>query len=154
MLLENIQLKSTRDGDTLLVRADDTIRDLTGCDLTCKVRLFGIDCPELDQPYGIPARDRLKDMLSDYPFVSLGVRDVDQYGRLVAEIIVDDFVVNTQLLAEGYAVAYRRWLREKRSEYLQAERIARSHKLRFWSQDKIVTPKQWRRDKRRARSLR
>lgn len=52
-----------------------------------KVRLHGIACPEIGQPFGTKA----KSVTSDLAFrkgVEVRVLDTDRYGRLVGEVIL------------------------------------------------------------------
>ena len=65
------------DGDTIVVR------DEHGNDV--RVRLYGIDAPELHQRGGEQARDRLLRMVMDRP-VYLVTIDRDGYGREVAHV--------------------------------------------------------------------
>ncbi len=137
-----VRIEHIRDGDTLVVNTDAGSTDL---------RLYGIDCPELAQePFGRLARTRLKALLKPYKEVEVVEVNRDQYNRLVGEVWVDDCCVNTQLLSEGFAVAYRHHLiGDYRARYLQAEDIARKHKLQFWSQAEIELPWDFRRRTRK-----
>ena len=67
-----------------------------------RVRLRGIDTPELNEPGGQAARQRLEEWLRSGPvrIVSHG-RDV--YDRLVADVFVDGQDVAEMLSREGYA---------------------------------------------------
>ena len=67
------KLKRISDGDTL-VSTEDT-----------RIRLWGIDTPERDQPYGDSATGALANML-DNQKLFLKTKDVDRYGREVAVI--------------------------------------------------------------------
>lgn len=126
-------LEKIKDGDTLIVRIDTQLEI---------IRLYGIDCPELGQkPYGKQARSRIEQLLQPYHEIDAIAINRDSYNRLIAEIWVADICINTQLLLEGYAVAYYRHLvGEYRQRYIEAETIARTNKLKFWSQPKIEMP--------------
>jgi len=68
------------DGDTIKVMREGR---------AVKVRLHGIDCPEKGQPYGTKA----KRFTSDRAFrneVTVYVKDMDRYGRIVGEVILPD----------------------------------------------------------------
>ena len=131
-----------KDGDTLVVSKDSLVED---------VRLYGIDCPELDQkPYGDLARKRLAHLLEPYDEIEVIQVDRDHYNRIVGEVWVERNCINTQLLSEGYAFAYRRYLKgEYRERYLQAEEIARRHKLQFWREPNFEKPWDYRYRNRR-----
>jgi micrococcal nuclease len=126
-------LEKIKDGDTLIVCADTHRKTL---------RLYGIDCPELGQkPYGKQARKRIEQLLPLNSEIKAIAINYDSYNRLIAEVWIADICINTQLLLEGYAVAYYRHLiGEYRQRYIEAEAIARTSKLKFWSQPKIEMP--------------
>jgi micrococcal nuclease len=131
-------LEHIRDGDTLVVKIGTEITDL---------RLYGIDCPELDQePYGRLARSRLQEFLTLHAELEVIELDRDHYDRLVGEVWVGKCCINTQLLREGFAVAYRFHLQGKyRQRYITAEAIAKRQKLQFWSQPEPEMPWEYRR---------
>jgi micrococcal nuclease len=131
-------LEHIKDGDTLVVRIGNLLTDL---------RLYGIDCPELDQePYGHLARSRLQELLALSPALEAIELDRDHYDRLVAEVWVGNCCINTQLLREGFAVAYRFHLQGKyRQRYITAEAIAKRQKLQLWSQPELEMPWDYRR---------
>jgi micrococcal nuclease len=95
-------------------------RSLTTCDVTrivdgdtlvCgeagRIRLIGIDTPELSQePAGPLAARALASMISTGATVSLemGVDARDQYGRLLAYIWIDSTLINWRMIREGWAV--------------------------------------------------
>lgn len=130
-------LASNPDGDTLIVSNEQGSE---------RVRLYGIDCPELAQrPYGERARQRLQKLLAPYDTIEVIPMDRDRHDRLVGEVWVEDGCINTQMLCEGHAVAYRKHLRdENRDRYLDAEAIARRAKLNFWKQAKPQMPWEYR----------
>lgn len=132
------KLDYVKDGDTLVVSNDSLVES---------VRLYGIDCPELAQePYGHLARQRILQLLEPYKQIDVIEVNRDSYNRLVGEVWVIDGCINTQLLGEGYAVAYRRHLRDEyRDRYLQAEANARKYRLQFWSQPNLEMPWDYRR---------
>lgn len=121
------------DGDTFI--ASDSTGEI-------RVRLWGVDAPEMSQPFGPEARARLASLLSD------GFRitpvAIDQYDRVVAIVHASiDSDVQTQLLLSGHAwhskrFAPRAWV------YAEAEASARSKLLGLWSQPAPVAPWDWR----------
>jgi endonuclease YncB( thermonuclease family) len=92
------------DGDTVDVRLSSGM---------IRVRLHAIDTPERGQPYG----DAAKDALSRRVFgkaVELEPYEQDRYDRLVARIWMGDLDVNAQMVKDGHAWAYRRYLDDVR----------------------------------------
>jgi endonuclease YncB( thermonuclease family) len=67
-----------------------------------RYRLYGIDTPELGEPLGARARERLQQLLAMAP-VSVIPVTVDVYGRQVADVIVAGLNVAGVLRAEGFA---------------------------------------------------
>ncbi len=72
-----IRVISVQDGDSL------TARLLRDSGEQFRVRLYAIDAPERDQPYGQEARDYLWRLVGDRSDLLIEVVDTDQYGRLV-----------------------------------------------------------------------
>ncbi len=69
---------------------------------TERVRLRGIDTPELDEPNGQAARLRLEELLHSGQ-VRIVPHGRDVYDRLVADVFVDGRNVTDMLTQEGYA---------------------------------------------------
>jgi micrococcal nuclease len=67
-----------------------------------RVRLRGIDTPELNEPGGQSAEQRLEELLRSGP-VRIVPRGRDIYDRLVADVFVDGQNVAEMLSREGYA---------------------------------------------------
>jgi hypothetical protein len=73
-----------------------------------KVRLWGIDAPEFDQPYGVKARDTAVRYIARKT-VGVQVEDVDRYGRAVAEISVRGGNLGQMLVQDGLAWHYNEY---------------------------------------------
>lgn len=115
------------DGDTLTVGAT-------------RVRLFGIDAPELGQtctkhggtPWGCgewtrgQATARLQNRVGRCEML-----DVDKYGRTVARCFVRNTDISTMLVENGLAQAYRRYS----LDYIAAEKTAVVAGLGIWQGD-------------------
>ena len=115
------------DGDTLVVGEE-------------RVRLHGIDAPELDQPQGPAARRALIELAAGQP-VDCERLDTDRYGRAVAWCRTPDGTdLGGWLVARGLALAYRRYS----DEYVDEETAARRARRGVWAGD-FVPPWEWRR---------
>jgi micrococcal nuclease len=93
------QVVSVHNGDTITVQLSDRRE---------KVRLIGIDAPEIGQaPWGEQSRDVLKSIV-DGKQVTLetDVTVRDQYGRLLAYVHLDALFVNAEMIRQGQAVMY------------------------------------------------
>lgn len=137
------QVVSVGDGDTMRV-------DMGGTKET--IRMACIDAPEKAQaPYGKAASERLKQLLPKGKAVQVREIERDRYGRMVAEVFVGDRSVNLQMVKEGQAVVYRRYLNgcaANKEQYLKAEEQAKEKNLGFWNQDNPVMPWDFRRSRR------
>jgi len=76
------------------------------------VRLARIDCPELkgcqnnnEKICAKVARDRLKELILN-KMVKIDVKCIEKYGRLLAEIYIDNINISDYLLKENLAIKY------------------------------------------------
>jgi endonuclease YncB( thermonuclease family) len=67
-----------------------------------RIRIQGIDAPELSESGGFEASQRLDLLLREGP-VRIVPQALDRYGRTVADVYVDDRNVAEVLRNEGYA---------------------------------------------------
>ena len=93
------------DGDTL-----DVLRAyFDGVDwvqMTFRVRLIGIDAPEVGDCYYNEAKNRLASLVSGQTvWLVKDVSEVDRYGRLLRYIYTGGQHINKTMIDEGYAVA-------------------------------------------------
>lgn len=116
------------------------------------VRLACIDAPELAQhPDGAMARAYLQSRLRIGSTVRLIPKDIDRYGRTVAEVI-GAINLNLALVEDGQAFANRPYLNQcNAKEYLQAEYRASRRRLGVWQVPGGITrPWDFRRHQRRT----
>lgn len=137
------------DGDTIQVRDDLGTK--------VKVRFYGIDAPETEksnkrtgliskagQPYGEEALKALQDKL-ERQRVRLDVMDIDKYKRLVCIVWLDNRNINSEMVSEGWAWAYRKYLeRPHASEYIGTEEQARKERRGLWQQSNPQPPWEFR----------
>jgi len=128
----------TVEGFVRAVYDGDTIQLVTRESSRVKIRLYGVDAPETakpdkpGQPFGEAARRLLLSKIMGKK-VSAEVIDVDQYQRAVAVIRYAGRDINREMVDEGMAWAYRRYLQGHYvSEYLGAETRARSRRAGLW----------------------
>jgi len=67
-----------------------------------RIRLRGIDTPELSEPGGQAARQRLEQLLQEGP-IRIVPHGQDVYGRTVADVFVNGMNVAEVLKQEGLA---------------------------------------------------
>jgi endonuclease YncB( thermonuclease family) len=137
------------DGDTFHCIPDQIIAGVRiHKDGSISVRLYGIDAPEKDQPYGIEAGNSLKELVKE-KIVKLDIKDIDRYGRAVALVYVGSLNVNLEQVKRGLAWAYLEYLGSPYiSEYYSAEKEARSKGLGLWNQANPTPPWEWRKIKK------
>jgi len=129
------------DGDTLSM-------SLTESGAEIKIRLYGLDAPELNQPHGKEARDFLSDLLLNRE-VRVKKQDIDQYGRVVGQIYDSGLFVNMTLVASGHAWVYEQFCHEPICRQMKAEEAkARQKKIGLWNRSAPLPPWQWRHPQR------
>jgi micrococcal nuclease len=133
------------DGDTIKV---------TGLDLTFKIRLVGIDCPETEygqreeQPFSQKAKAYLKNLINNKT-ISIKSYGNGGYNRQLAEIFVNNKNINLAMIKAGLAEVYKGRRPEKLDSktYLKEESIAKMAKKGIWAQGRsYISPKKWRKD--------
>lgn len=138
-------------GDVTRVADGDTITVLLEDDARIKVRLMGIDTPELNQPYGVEARDYLTQMILGQAITCACVKK-DRYKRWVCQLIYKDEDVNWMLVRDGFAWWYRYYQYEQspldRLRYEDAEMKAKGQRIGLWADESPVPPWEWRRQRR------
>lgn len=108
------------------------------------VRLHGIDCPELAQPYGRKAREAASNLAFNQTVI-VRERSRDRYRRIVADVVLPsrDNLAHA-LLRRGLAWWYRKYAPRDANLRL-LEEAARDRQLGLWSAPSPVPPWIWRR---------
>ena len=97
------------DGDTITIA---TVMPFKNSPLyRFPVRLLGIDCAEIksknpnEKDHAKQARDKLSELIL-HKTVTLQNVSTEKYGRILANVFLDDLCVNKWMLEEGLAVEY------------------------------------------------
>ena len=135
------------DGDTLKIKNE-------------KIRLSGIDSPEIKQtckkPYltisfytffknyncGEISKLKIK-KYTKAKIIKCIFSSRDRYNRLIAECYVDNKNINSWMVKNGYAIAYRKYSKK----FISEEKYAKKHKLGLW-QGIFIMPEKWRKNKK------
>ena len=126
------------DGDTLVI-AD------------IRVRLHGIDSPEQRQtclldgePWscGVAATEALRTMIGRHPVFCRGKKK-DRYKRLIAVCFIDHFNLNSAMVLQGWALAYRKYSKN----FIGEEFDARENERGIWKAE-FDPPWEWRKSQR------
>ncbi|MFM7074936.1 MAG: thermonuclease family protein, partial [Planctomycetaceae bacterium] len=127
------------------VHDGDSLTGLTADRQQIKIRLDGIDAPELGQPFGKAAKRALSEKIFGRQVVVV-VKGHDLYGRLVGKVTLEGRDVGRELVREGFA-----W-RDPRFDHDAAlaglEQSARRAKAGLWADRSPTAP--W--DHRKARA--
>jgi endonuclease YncB( thermonuclease family) len=139
----NVSAKTIK-GKVVSVYDGDTFTLLDDAKKEHKVRLNGIDCPEMNQDYGETARKftHLKILLK---FVTVEYSDKDKYGRILGDVVVDSVNLAEELIKNGLAWHYKKYNNSQRLDSL--ENYARKERINIWSVDNPVAPWDFRQNK-------
>ncbi len=129
-------VKAVYDGDTLTASCPSG---------EVKVRMFGIDAPEMKQePWGDRSREALRGLLPRFGSISLRVMDQDRYGRTVAQVVVGERDVGLDMVRQGRAVMYEQY--NDSPDYRQAQAEAKQARRGIWEKPgSQQDPATWRR---------
>ena len=124
-----------------------------------KIRLHGIDAPEFkqkckkpyltiifftftkDYPCGKISTQKLQKKINN-KVITCKILDIDRYKRLIGECYKRNLNLNSWLVSNGYAVAYRKYSKK----YISNEINAKNKKKGIW-QGKFEMPWEFRRKK-------
>lgn len=129
---------SITDGDTLTVLRDGREQ--------VKIRLYGVDAPELSQDFGSRARQALSSLAYGRQVEVLEPTAHDRYGRTVARVLSGGQDVGREVVAQGLAWVYPQYCTKQPlcTEWSNLEKQARSAKFGLWSVPGPVPPWEWR----------
>ena len=119
------------------VQDGDTISCLDENNQQQKIRLAGIDAPEIGQDYGTTSREALASMVFGK---TIDVVDDgrDRYGRWIGHASVDGLDVNQQMVATGNAWHYAAYSTDQSLAAAQSQ--AQSQRLGLWGQPNPIPP--------------
>lgn len=127
---------NVHDGDTLTVLIDGHPQ---------KIRLTEIDTPEANQPWGQQAKQALIRKVL-HQTVTVQTTSQDRYGRSLGRVYLGPRDINRELVTEGHAWAYRKYLTDP--QFITAENQAQTQQLGLWSLKNAIAPWDWRRGRR------
>ncbi|TVU51567.1 hypothetical protein EJB05_03002, partial [Eragrostis curvula] len=113
-----------------------------------RIRMRGIDAPELNMPYGKESQNALVKLIGGRS-VTIYVYGQDQFGRYVGDIYCDNVFVQEQMLKYGHAHHFKTY--DKRPEFAKWEREARAANRGLWALQNPEKPWDWRREQRNGR---
>jgi endonuclease YncB( thermonuclease family) len=108
-----------------------------------RIKLIGMDAPEMDQAFGAIAKQHLADLVFDkvvvVEYLGLGHRT-----SLIGRVLLNNSDINAQMIRDGAAwfdPRYKSQLSETQNEiYYQSELAARNEKRGLWQPGDAVAP--------------
>lgn len=113
-----------------------------------EIRLFGIDAPEKNQPFGQSAKNFTGAMASGKEIRIEPMRK-DTNGRIVAMVFVNGANLNEQIVSQGFAWVSRQECKESFcTDWLQLEAIAKAAQKGLWADEHPAPPWEHRKNRR------
>jgi len=128
-------------GRVVGVHDGDSITVLASGNAQLKVRLDGIDAPELKQPFSQQSKQALSGLVFGKT-VNLLVTGTDRYKRTLAVVMVAGLNVNREMVIQGLAWRYEKY--SKDAALLAAQNEAKAAKRGLWADVSPVPPWEWR----------
>lgn len=129
---------AVHDGDTLTLKVLNAEK---------KIRLAGIDAPELNQPFGIDSRNALREAVLNRE-VRVEISKTDKFGRTLGLVTLDGQDINYLQVRTGMAWVYQDYIKELANEirvtYLVAEAKSKYEGLGLWKSNEALEPWIWR----------
>ncbi|EHE1099196.1 thermonuclease family protein [Campylobacter upsaliensis] len=127
------------DGDTIELLAKTSKENPYNHIAKLKIRLYGIDAPELKQAYGKEAKEFLSALVLKQE-VSLIIENKDKYDRFVGTLFLKGQDINKEMVKNGYAHAYESFSKK----YLAEQADAKMFKLGLWQDERVMSPSEFR----------
>ena len=139
---------SIENGNIINIIDGDTVHFLKEGDTRYKkIRLVGIDAPELKQEFGKESRQCLVELIENKP-IQLVKFGQDRYQRILAKIKIDQVDINLAMIQKGCAWFYRQYQESLNDDdqkfYDQAEQMAQRQFLGLFKNVKALPPWVWR----------
>ena len=121
------------DGDTFYLKSNGK---------SYKIRMYGIDAPELHQAYGQESKKYLENLIMDKN-VDVNIKSEDKYGRKVGKVIYKNKDINLEMIKSGNAWYYGYYAKSEK-EYKKAFENAQKKKIGLWKGKNIENPRDYR----------
>jgi len=153
LLLISLVLPSTTLSQDLLtarvigVADGDSITVLSPINKQVLIRLYGIDCPEIGQAFGMKAEEFTSGLCFGMT-IKYRLMGIDRFDRTVATVYLEDGrELNLEILKAGLTWHYERY--PKRQDYADAQEEARRAGIGLWTDKDPTPPWEWRRERRK-----
>lgn len=142
------------EGRIVGVHDGDTITLLDVNNRQHKIRLNGIDAPELWQPFGRASKQHLAELLTNRE-AAAECSKTDRYRREVCRVLTGGADAGLEQIRAGMAWYFRRYAKElppdRRHQYADMEAQAQAERHGLWADAKPVPPWDWRATQKGAR---
>ena len=134
------------DSDALLLKATDGREH--------RIRLNGIDAPELQQTFGRESQELLQQLLRGRK-LRVVTQGEDRAGQIIGDVFVrleegqNEKLLNVELVERGWAWHFVRFAKDNR-QLSEAEQRARAGRLGLWAEAGPVSPWDFRRQQAEA----
>ena len=101
-----------------------------------KVRLVGINAPEISDIYGEEAKKYLSELISEKEIDLITDKisnNQDRYNRSLRYVYLNGIDINKKMISEGYAVAYLKFKFEKLEDYRNEQLLAMKADRGMWN---------------------
>ncbi|GKV28217.1 hypothetical protein SLEP1_g37299 [Rubroshorea leprosula] len=112
----------------------------------CRIRLRGIDAPELEMPYGNEAKEELANLVQGRCLRVL-VYEKDEHERVVGDVYCNGIFVQEAMLKRGFAWHFKAF--DQRLAFATWEREAREKRVGLWADANPEEPWKWKKRNRR-----
>jgi len=129
-------------GKVVKVMDGDTLSLLDTNNTQYKIRLFGIDTPEWDQPHGNTSKRALAKLV-DRRQVGVVKVATDTFGRTVGTVYLEERNINLAMVEAGHAWWFARYAPYER-HLAAAEEQARRQRIGLWAAAEPMPPWTWR----------
>jgi endonuclease YncB( thermonuclease family) len=147
-VLTHVARAADLSGRIVSITDGDTVTLLDSTNTQHKIRLKGIDAPEMTQPIGQKAKSNLAALVFNREVIAECGKP-DKYRGEICVIKVEGKDVNLGQVAAGMAWWYRDYAKEQsaqdRENYEIAEFNAKIRRLGLWADTNPVPPWEWRR---------
>ncbi|GLT31532.1 hypothetical protein SLA2020_062630 [Shorea laevis] len=114
-----------------------------------RLRLMGIDAPEMSMPYGDEAKEELVNLVQGKCLRVL-VYGEDKYGRTIGDVYCNGIFVQEAMLKKGFAWHHKVY--DKRPEFAAWEKEAQAKQVGLWASPNPEKPWEWKQNNRREDS--
>ena len=136
-----------------------TIDVLYGNNQKLRIRLLGIDAPELKQYFGYESSFYLNKILNGKSVAIISSPDKNKpytlgyYKRVIGKVVLNTRDINLEMIKKGMAWHFKKYKKsqpiDERQSYNKAESESRKKYIGLWSEDNPLPPWKWRQQNRK-----